>query len=169
MGSRRCSDAGFARRLRKGAGADSSASGATHVSGSINFKEKYAPDYPHIETIHAAPGRIVTRDELEALGVVAPEEIVTSPVLREHHSGPRGWPSYQRCFDNAPEIREGGRTDISRSDFTFCLLAIDWGWSIEETAGKLLQESGKAQEEGDRYALRTAQAAARVIEHRGEK
>ena len=39
-------DEDFARRLRKGAGADSAASGATRVSGSINFKEKYAPTFP---------------------------------------------------------------------------------------------------------------------------
>src|SRR5437764_555912 len=32
----------LARRLRKGAGADPSASGATRVSGSLNFKTKYA-------------------------------------------------------------------------------------------------------------------------------
>ena len=36
-------DADFARRLRTGTGADLTASGATRVSGSINFKEKYAP------------------------------------------------------------------------------------------------------------------------------
>ena len=39
-------DADFARRLRKGAGADLTASGATRVSGSLNFKDKYAPGFP---------------------------------------------------------------------------------------------------------------------------
>jgi hypothetical protein len=33
----------FARRVRKGAGADLGASGATRIAGSLNFKEKYAP------------------------------------------------------------------------------------------------------------------------------
>jgi hypothetical protein len=60
----------------------------------------------------------------------------------------------------------GDRPDISRADFTFCLLAIDWGWSIEETAGRLLQESSKAQENGEPYALRTARNAAAAIESR---
>ena len=64
-------DADFARRLRKGAGADLTASGATRVSGSLNFKDKYAPAFPRVETVHASPGRVVTRAELEALGVVA--------------------------------------------------------------------------------------------------
>jgi hypothetical protein len=30
-----------------------------------------------------------------------------------------------------------------------------------------MQESGKAQTEGERYAMRTARAAARVVERRG--
>jgi hypothetical protein len=49
------------------------------------------------------------------------------------------------------------------------LLAIDWGWRIEETAARLMQASAKAQENGEAYALRTARAAAAVIERRGEQ
>ena len=82
-----------------------------------------------------------------------------------HYSG-KGWPSYVRCVQNAPPAREGDRPDISRADFTFCLLAIDWGWSVEETAARLMQESSKARENGEGYALRTAQNAAAAIERR---
>ncbi|MEM7147846.1 MAG: DNA-primase RepB domain-containing protein, partial [Verrucomicrobiota bacterium] len=39
-------DADFARRLRKGTGADISASGAVRLAGSHNFKPKYAPTFP---------------------------------------------------------------------------------------------------------------------------
>jgi hypothetical protein len=162
-------DVGFARRLRQGAGADLTASGATRISGSMNFKEKYAPGYPRVETVHASPGRVATRAELEVLGVVAPLEKsapAVIPVSRQRASA-RGWPSYQRCVENAPPARGGGRPDISRADFTFCLLAIDWGWSVEETAARLMQESGKAQENGEAYALRTARNAAAAIERRG--
>ena len=42
-------DKDFARRLRKGAGADDTASGATRVAGSLNFKEKYAPTFPRCQ------------------------------------------------------------------------------------------------------------------------
>ena len=164
-------DADFARRLRKGAGADLTASGATRVSGSLNFKEKYAPAFPRVETVHASPGMVVTRAELEALGVVAPPEKTASPAIRDSRRRPdaRGWPSYQRCVENAPPARDGDRPDISRADFTFCLLAIDWGWGVEETAARLMQESGKAQENGEAYALRTARNAAAAIERRGER
>jgi hypothetical protein len=160
-------DEDFARRLRKGIGADLAASGATRVSGSVNFKEKYAPDFPRVETVYASPGKVVTRSDLENLGVVAPRERMTPIEVRPYRPRPRGWPSYQRCVEGAPEAREGGRPDISRADFTFCLLAIDWGWDVDETAERLMHESGKAQAEGMKYAQRTARAAGRAVERRG--
>jgi hypothetical protein len=163
-------DADFARRLRKGTGADLTASGATRVSGSLNFKERYAPAFPRVETVHARPGLVVTRAELEALGVVAPLE-KTEPAPPPARVSPgfrrRGWPSYRRCVEGAPPAREGGRPDISRADFTFCLLAIDWGWGVEETAQRLMEESRKAEENGEAYALRTAQNAAAALARRG--
>jgi hypothetical protein len=161
--------ADFARRLRKGAGADPAASGATRVSGSLNFKEKYAPAFPHVETVHASPGMLVTRADLEALEVVAPPEKTDPAAIRisRRHPGARGWLGYQRCVENAPQAHGGDRPDISRADFTFCLLAIDWGWGVEETAARLMQESGKARENGEAYALRTARNDATAIERRG--
>lgn len=67
-------DADFARRLKKGTGGDLAASGATHVSGSLNAKEMYSPALPRIETIHTSYGLVVTRAKLEALGVTTPPE-----------------------------------------------------------------------------------------------
>jgi hypothetical protein len=144
-------DADFARRLRKGTGADLTASGATRVGGSLNVKKKYAPTFPVVETVHASPGKVVTRAELEALGVVAPPEKDAPATISLSRRRPdaRGWPSYQRCVDNAPPARSADRPDISRADYTFCLLAIDWGWSVEQTADRLMQESGKAKENGE--------------------
>ncbi len=163
-------DTEFAKQLRRGAGADLTASGATRVSSSRNFKEKYAPNFPRVETVHSSPGRVATRAELEALGIVAPPEQATPAAMPVSHRRPdaRGWPSYQRCLDNAPPARGGGRPDISRADYTFCLLALDWGWGVEETAARLMQESGKARENGAAYALRTARNAAAAIERRQE-
>ena len=164
-------DADFARRLRNGAGADLTASGATRISGSLNFKEKYAPAFPRVETVHASPGRVVMRAELETLGIVAPPEKTEPAAIRFARRRPdaKGWPSYQRCVAGAPPARDGDRPDISRADFTFALLAIDWGWGVEETAARLLQESSKAQENGEAYALRTARSAAAAIERRRER
>ena len=62
-------DKDFARRLRQGTGADATASGATRVAGSLNFKDKYAPGFPRV-AIHAAqPGRMTDAAELERLGL----------------------------------------------------------------------------------------------------
>ena len=162
-------DADFAKRLRKGTGADLTASGATRVSGSVNFKDKYAPAFPRVETVHARPGQVVSRADLEALGLVTLAEKAVPALARTSLRRPdaKGWPSYRRCVENAPPVRGGGRADISRADFTFCLLAIDWGWGIEETAARLMLESGKAQENGEAYALRTARNAAAAVERRG--
>jgi hypothetical protein len=162
-------DTDFARRLRKGAGADPTASGATRVSGSMNSKEKYAPAFPRIETLHARPGLLVSRSQLEALGVVASPERQppTAPRIPRQRGGARGWPSYQRCVDNAPLARAGGRPDISRADFAWCIIALDWGWPVETVAERLLQESPKARENGRGYAIRTVGNAAVALEQRG--
>ena len=66
--------------------------------------------------------------------------------------------------DQALEMLDAfASVEAQRFDITFCLLAIDWGWGVEETAARLMQESGKAQENGEAYALRTARNAAAAI------
>ena len=99
-------DAEFARQLRKGTGADPTASGATRISGSVNFKEKYAPAFPCVETVHICLGRMTTRAQLQALGVVASPERTAPAIVRNslRTPGARGWPSYQRRFPQS-EIR----------------------------------------------------------------
>jgi len=158
----------FAGRLRKGVGADPSASGATRISGHPNFKERYAPNFPLVEITASNPGNIVTRDELERAGLVAAPEQPKTPVrVSPTYTGRRKWPSYQRCVQYAPPVHGGvNRRDISRADFAWCMTAIDWGWGIEATAAKLMEESAKAQENGERYALMTAQNAAAAVARR---
>ena len=51
-------DKEFARRVRRGTGADATASGATRVAGSLNFKDKYAPDFPRVKIQPAQHGRM---------------------------------------------------------------------------------------------------------------
>ncbi|MBZ5729130.1 MAG: RepB family DNA primase [Acidobacteriia bacterium] len=161
-------DADFPRRLRKGAGADPAASGATRVAGSLNFKEQYAPAFPRVEITHTAPGRVATKEQLEALGLVATPEVAPPALLRVSpiRSAGRKWPSYQRCLEGAPPNHGNTGPDTSRADFTWCMTALTWGWSIEETADKLMELSGKARENGEIYAHRTAQNAASAVERR---
>jgi RepB DNA-primase from phage plasmid len=161
-------DWNFARLLRQGCGADASASGATRLAGSLNFKRQYAPDFPTVSIRQATPERVVTRVQLEALGLVAaPPPDWGVPVVRKNPRRPaQQWPSYERCLQNAPPAHHSDRPDVSRADFTFCLLAIDWGWSLADTCLRLLEKSRKARENGQAYARLTVQRAAEAIDRR---
>jgi hypothetical protein len=157
-------DEDLARRLRKGVGADPTASGATRIAGSLNFKAKYAPDFPRVEIAHVQPGLIASKEKLAQHGLLAQE-----PRVPAHNAAPvralpsvRKWPSYQRCIEGAPPTHGNTGPDVSRADFTWCLIALDWGWSVEATADRLMAESRKARQNGPRYALRTAERAAAV-------
>jgi hypothetical protein len=160
-------DADTARRVKKAAGADPNASGATRLAGSYNYKSKYAPDYPRVRLASIAPQRSVTVAELERAGLIAPEEF--SPYRARHAPllppGPRllAWPSYARCLADAPAAKNHEGKDRSAADFEFCLICIDRGWSIEATASQLMAESEKAKSLGHRYAQFTARRAASVV------
>jgi hypothetical protein len=84
----------------------------------------------------------------------------------QRYRGPRRWPSYQRCLENATRVHQGARPDISKVDFTWCMVAIDWGWTVEATAQHLMEASSKARENGEAYALATAQNAAAAVQRR---
>jgi hypothetical protein len=157
-------DKDFARRLRKGTGADATASGATRVAGSLNFKDKYAPDFPRVVIEKAQRGRKATAAELDQLGLVAapepPAPARYSPARPRIEGEPRAWPDYARCVDGAPLNGDKNGPDISRADFLWCKIASQWGWSVDATAARLMELSRKAQERGngEAYALRTARA-----------
>lgn len=165
-------DKDLARRLRKGTGADTTASGATRVAGSLNFKEKYAPGYPRVKIHAAQPDRRVTADELDGLGLVAAPEVVAQPLRippPRVSAGNRRWPSYAVCLEGAPFNSEEAGPDRSRADFVWCMTAITWGWTIKETADRLMEESTKAQTNGKAYADLTARNAAAAVERRRQQ
>lgn len=142
----------YARRLRKGAGADPTASGATRVAGTTNYKRKYELEFPTVSILAAVPGRVVTPAQLDALGLVAPPDPVKQPsavplrVSRRHEAAIRArrWPDYQRCLEQAPPNHGKTGPDVSRADFTWCMTALDWGWTIDEAATRLMEVSAKA-------------------------
>jgi RepB DNA-primase from phage plasmid len=150
----------FGRRLRKGAGADESATGATRVAGTVNYKRKYEPDFPTVKIDEAHPGRIVSKAQLEAMGIVAAPDLETAAseeLLKARQTGPsqyrhranKTWPDYGKSLAGAPPNRTGTGPDRSMADYTWCMTAIDWGWSIEETAGKLPEVSERARRRVD--------------------
>ena len=155
------------RRVKKAAGADLNASGATRLAGSYNFKSKYAPNYPRVRLHCIAPLHAVTLGELDRAGLIAPEEHKPCAPRHapSHRRSPRllVWPSYARCLADAPGARNHEGKDRSGADFNFCLISIDRGWSIEATANQLMAESEKAKSTGYNYALFTAKRAASVV------
>jgi hypothetical protein len=154
------------RRVKKAAGADLNASGATRLAGSYNLKSKYAPNYPRVRLHSLAPLHAVTVGELDRAGLIAPEECKPcarhAPTNRRRHRL-LAWPSYERCLADAPDAKNHEGKDRSAADFNFCLISIDRGCSVEATANQLMAESEKAKSAGYNYALFTAQRAASVV------
>jgi hypothetical protein len=50
--------------------------------------------------------------------------------------------------EHAPPAHGENKPDMSRAAFTWCRTAIEWGWSTEATARRLLKLSSKAKENG---------------------
>jgi hypothetical protein len=93
--------------------------------------------------------------QLEGMGLVAEPEKPAPPIFRLSRTDrirTDKWPSYQRCVNDAPLNHDKTGPDISRADFTWCMTAISWGHGIEATAERLMEESSKARENGERYA-----------------
>lgn len=72
------------------------------------------------------------------------------------------------CLDGARRNNDDTGPDISRVDYTWCLIALDWGFELDEVTERLRRESGKAREagQGERYAKLTAASAAAAIKRR---
>ena len=164
-------DKDFARRVRKGTGADATASGATRVAGSLNFKDKYAPDFPRVAIRQAHAGPHDERRRARAArpggaagGVARRCASPCPPAIRP--GGNRQWPSYARCVDGAPLNSEETGPDLSRADFVWCMTAITWGWGVDETADAADGGKRKAQANGSGYAELTARNAALAVERR---
>ena len=149
----------FARRLRKGAHADLTASGATRVAGTVNYKRKYEPDFPTVAIAQENPGRLVTPQQLEALGLVAsPEPAALAASFRVSRER-ENFPDYERIIQGAPLNHGQTGPDISRADFFWSLTAAQRGWDAGAIAYRLMQLSSKAKENGEEYARVTAENA----------
>lgn len=139
----------FARRLRKGTGADLSASGATRCAGTGNYKRKYEPDFPEVKILQAAPGRQTTKAQLQQLGLLAepaPEKLSSTHSYRPPSTQGRIWPSYEKCLIGAPMRKDGKGPDRSLADYTWCKFSAQRGFDIDEIAAELPNVSERARE-----------------------
>jgi hypothetical protein len=79
----------------------------------------------------------------------------------------RKWPSYAIALDRAPLNHEGSGPDTSSADIAWCMTAITWGWGVDETAHRLMEEpDSKAHTRGPKYAEETARKAALFVAQR---
>ena len=166
-------DKEFARRVRRGAGTDKRATGATRVAGSLNYKEKYDPEktgkpWPRVAIHTAQPERMTTRKELEELGLVAPKEEFAPFVPARSSDRPgTGWPDYEISLRRAPLNREGTGPDRSNADLSWAMTAIGYFRRSEsDTAAELMKVSAKAQQKGRPYADMIAKTAAEFVAQR---
>jgi hypothetical protein len=161
-------DRDFRRRVKKAVHSDPMASGSVRIAGSLNFKGKYAPNFPRVTITHAAPGLLVLREALEDVGLVAapepPPAVFHSPSDPLHHR--KTWPDYQQVLAGAPPNQDKSGPDRSLADFTWCITALSLDWKEAEVAAKLRQVSEKAAAQGERYALATTRQAARTLASR---
>ena len=97
---------------------------------------------------------------------MSPPEPVPEPLIpfRASRKNSLTWPSYQQTLERAPAAKNHKGRDRSMADFVWCMTAIDWGFSAEATAERLLQESHKARDKGRDYALQTALNARTEVE-----
>jgi len=147
-------DSETARRLKRGIGADMGASGAVKLAGSLNFKSKYAPNYPRVRLVWTdTETPIVSLAALEESGLLALKTSVTEiPPAVLTGPPPNAWPDYQRCLRDAPLSRDGEYVDCSRADYTWAKIALQrfrWVQRPEAVAPRLYALSAKAQEKGE--------------------
>jgi hypothetical protein len=129
----------------------------------MNYKRKYEPDFPVVAIEQAHPGRLVTAEQLESLGLVAPKPAAPAAPLRVSRFRSREWPDYQRCLHGAPLNHAQTGPDISRADFFWSMMSAQRGFSIDAIAGRLMELSSKAQENGELYARLTATNATAAV------
>ncbi len=160
----------FTRRVRAAVGdADKSASGASRMCGTENFKLKYAPEFPMVTTVQGIPGRMMTPERVASLGLLAePEPVKAFAYAPAPVSGyDRPGPSYNVTLSRTRPKRDGSGPDRSLADYNFSMICITGGKSVEDTVAKLMEVSPNAQQRAARgdegYARITVENATAAV------
>jgi hypothetical protein len=160
----------FMRRVREAVGGvDKSASGASRLAGVENWKEKYLPEPPVVAIVQGVPGRVMTAERLQELGLLAEPEPVKliAPARVSAGNYDRPWPSYQITLSRTRPKKDGSGPDRSLADFNWAMTSCTGGKSIEDTVAKLLEVSENAQQRAARgdegYVRITVENAAAAV------
>jgi DNA invertase Pin-like site-specific DNA recombinase len=169
----------FIRRVRAAVGnIDKSASGATRLASTFNWKEKYLAEPPMVSIVQGIPGRMMTAENLQGMGLLTEPELVKPFAIDINvpHKAPwrvssadydRPWPSYQITLSRTRPKRDASGPDRSLADFNWAMIALTGQKSVEDTITKLLEVSLNAQERAARgdegYARITVENAAAAV------
>ena len=148
------------------------ASGAVKIAGSLNFKSKYAPNFPRVKVVFIdTDPPYANAESLESAGLVAAPIPIKGVLVAniKVDRPPNAWPDYQRCVAGAPLASHGGK-DISRADFTWAKIALEkfrWVKQPEKVVEKLFTLSPKASDRADtdgmEYCRMTVESALRSV------
>jgi hypothetical protein len=161
----------------RGTSANAKPGGAGRWIGSLNCKrehERADGSFPRVELKNFNYSRIVTVEELEQAGLLAPpcDSLSFTPAssgqicplpLRKSADGKE--PSYQRCEQSVKHSRTG-KIDRSGVDALFAVTCFDWGISFDRVVSLLKEYSEKAKRRRDDYAERTAAWAQKQVANR---
>jgi len=151
--------------------ADPGATGSCRLGGSLNFKEKHAPDFPTVRVVYSSCGAVSSKTQiLSAIDAYTTDTGRKTPLPGRSPftsipgcGNRKSWPFYDRALETAPKKRDGSGIDRSVADYNWCCMALKFGFGVDEVAEKLWQLSSKAQEKGyllgEAYALHTAYMA----------
>lgn len=125
---------------------NSGSGGATRWIGTRNFKPSRRQQdgtFPLVELVFLQPGRIVTPNELESIGLLAePVALVASNESSHRASATSGWPSYEIALAGAPPRADGEGADLSRADARYATYAFTrYGKTRQQIAEKLAEVS----------------------------
>jgi hypothetical protein len=140
------------KRLLEKLGADTSASGATRIAGSINRKPKHREEPPRVSLVFVNKGRIVTVSELEQAGLLAPKtepKRAAEPQQTPITGARQVFPSYTKCLQS----KDGDR---SRADASFLKICEQRGINNQDAIAELKRVADRPKLDRDDYISRTA-------------
>jgi hypothetical protein len=151
-------------RPLKDTGANGGAFNSVRLPGALNAKEKHKAtlgQYPRVRLVYRALGRIVTPEELERAGLLAPVEKPTAKAPPPHFTSsslPDHFPDFNEYLSRK-WLGSENRPDRSSAEIAWCCAALRKGFPKHMVADELRRVSLKAQGRHDNYIENTVDSA----------
>jgi hypothetical protein len=152
-------------RKLKDTGANGGAFNSVRLPGALNAKEKHKAtfgEYPRVRLVYRALGRVVTPEELERAGLLAPAEEKPTAKAPPHFTSsslPDHFPDFNEYL-NRKWLDSEKRPDRSSAEIAWCCAALRKGFPKHMVADELRRVSLKAKGRRDSYVEKTVDSAA---------